>query len=471
MERAVWAAGAWELADAVRAGELKAVEVLDTLLERIGRFDGRINSFVMVDPDGAREQAERVDRAVLAGEDPGPLAGVAVGVKDLQDVAGLPTGRGSLLFRDAIAPADSTFVARLRRAGAVILGKTTTPEEGSLNYTDSPATGTTRNPWNTDRTPGGSSGGSAAAVASGLVPLATGSDGGGSIRIPAAFSGLPGLKTTFGLIARGPRRIGSANMSSLGPVARTVRDIARTLDLAAGPDPMDPFSLPAPGVRFEASLEVPLDGLRAAWSPTLGFGVCEPEVAEVARAAAARLFEAAGIVEVDRPVDLPDPGASWAAAAAVDIYCELEEFWPARGSEMTPVVAVALQLAESLTAGQHAEGIRVRQELVRRVCAAFEEVDLIVTPSTPTVAFAAAGPLPHEVAGHPLGNPLHAICFSYPFNLTGHPAMTVPAGLDTGGMPVGLQIVGRRFAEATLLSAARVMERVSPWPALAPGYE
>lgn len=470
MDGPLWFADACDIADLVRAGDVKAVEVLDVFLDRIGRLDPALNSFVLVDAVGARSQAEQVDGRVAAGEDPGPLGGVPLAVKDLEDVSGLPTGRGSLLFRDAVADVDSTQVARLRRAGAVVVGKTTTPELGSLNYTSSQATGVTRNPWKPERTPGGSSGGSAAAVAAGLVPLATGSDGGGSIRIPSAFCGLPGFKTTFGRVARGPGPQGMALASVAGPVARSARDIARYLDQVAGPHPMDPHSLPAPPMPFADALDRPRSGLRAAWSDTLGFGVCEPEVAEIARNAAERLIDAAGMHEVDVAVDLPDAGPSWAVLASLDAYRTLEPFWPDRAGELTPVVALTMQLAESVTPGQIAEAARTRHELLRRAGAVFEEADLLLTPTTPTAAFGADGPLPHTVAGRPLDNPLIAVCFTVPFNLTGQPAVSLPAGCDAEGMPVGLQVVGPRMSDASLIAVAALWERVSPWPPLAPGY-
>lgn len=470
MSEETWSADACDLAEWVRSGELKAVELLDICLERIGRYDGLLNAFVTLDPEGARDQAEAIDLLLAAGEDPGPLAGIPIGVKDLELVAGLPTGRGSLLFKDVVAEWDSTQVARLRRAGVVVIGKTTSPELGTLPYTSSKATGITRNPWHPDKSPGGSSGGSAAAVASGMIPLATGSDGGGSIRIPCSFSGLPGLKPTFALVPRGPGRLSSGNLSVYGPIARSIRDIARYLDQVAGPDPMDPFSLPKPGISFEDSLDLPLEGLRAVWSSDLAFGVCDPEVASIARAAAERLFEAAGILEVESRVDLPDAGGSWMIAEAIDCYADLETFWPARADDMTPVVAMSMQIAESLRPSEVAEALRLRYEVLRRSNEVFESADLIVTPTTPTTAMGADGPMPSEIGGRFLDSPLHAVCFTFPFNLTGHPAVTVPAGFDSSGMPVGLQLVGPRLSEARLLSAAKLWEQVAPWPKVAPSY-
>lgn len=461
---------ATKLADLVRAGELKAVELLDLSLERIGRFDGQLNTFCHLDPEGAREQAEAVDLQVARGDDPGPLAGIPIGIKDLENAEGMPTTYGSLLFRENVVKTDSTQVARLRNAGTVMLGKTTTPELGSLSYTSSKINGVTRNPWDLERTPGGSSGGSLASVAAGLVPLCTASDGGGSIRIPAAYCGMPGLKPTFGLIPRGPGRLGINNLGVHGPAARSVRDIARYIDVVAGAHPMDPFSLPRYHRSLERGLTEELQGIKFAWTSTLGFGRCESEVAETSRRAASVLAESAGLEEMDVDTDLPDAGASWAIAEALDCYTDLESFWPGRSEDLTPVMSLALQLVESLTPAQMSDAARKRYEILRCVNRIFDEVDLLITPTTPTTAFAAEGPMPSEIDGIPMANPLIALCFTYPFNLTGHPAISIPAGTDGRGLPVGVQVVGRRFSERMLLTAARIMESVLPQPKLAPDY-
>lgn len=466
----IYSIDACDLADWVRAGELKAVEILDVCLERIGRHDGKLNSFVLVDPEGARAQAESIDQKVAAGEDPGPLAGIPIGVKDLEDVSGLVTGRGSLLFQDQVAERDSTQVTRLRSAGAVVLGKTASPELGTLSFTWSKAHGATRNPWKLDRTPGGSSGGSAAAVSAALVPLATGSDGGGSIRIPCSYSGLPGLKPTFGLVARGPGRLGTSNVSVYGPVARSIRDIARYMDQVAGAHSMDPYSIPKPDRAYEDSLNFEDEGLKAVWSSDLGFGLCAREVDSVARAGAERLIETARIVEVDVPIDLPDVGESWMLAESLDCFTDLESFWPDRATDLTPVVALSMQIAETLSPSSAARAQRERYELLRRVNEIFEGVDLIITPTTPTVAFEAEGPFPVEIDGVAVRHPLLTVCFTFPFNLTGHPAVTVPAGFDSSGLPVGLQIVGPRLSEPRLLALAKLFEVAVPWPKIAPDY-
>ncbi|MCA1839243.1 MAG: amidase [Actinomycetota bacterium] len=466
----IWRWDASETAERVRQQKVSAAEVLEVCLERIGRYDSELNSFAIIDPESAYEQARAVDALVAQGTDPGPLAGVPVGVKDLENAEGLPTTFGSLLFRDNVSLHDSTQVARLREAGAVIVGKTTTPELGSINYTSSKLCGVTRNPWNTERTPGGSSGGSAAAVSAGLIPLATGSDGGGSIRIPSAFTGLPGLKVTYGLVPRGPGRLAAGNLSTYGPIARSIRDIARFLDQVVGADPMDPFSIPDPQLSYQRNLEIPMEGMKAVWSSDLGFGTCEPEVEQIARSAAEKLFVSGGLQEVQRPVRLPDGAIAWGVAEALDCFSDLDAFWPEREDEMTPVVSLAMRLAETLQPKQLAEASRVRHETLRVMNEVFEECDLIFTPTTPTVAFGADGPMPASIAGRFIDNPLIGICFTYPLNLTGHPALTVPAGVDADGMPVGLQIIAPRLCEPLLLSAGATMERTSPWPTLAPNF-
>ncbi len=271
------------LAEAVRKGERKATEVLDQHAAAITAADEKLNAFVHLDLDRAREAAEQIDARRARGEDPGLLAGVPFGVKDLEDCAGMPTSYGSLLFKGRPPVAhDSVHVRRLRAAGAVPVGKTATPEFGTVCFTSTRAWGTTANPWNLDRTPGGSSGGSAAAVAAGLVPFCTASDGGGSTRIPASFTGLVGFKASYGRI---PHPLAAPSQTTcLGALTTTVADAARHLDVAAGPDDRDRTSLPPPGVVYERAIEeLDVAGLRAAWSPDLGFAVVEPEVSRADR--------------------------------------------------------------------------------------------------------------------------------------------------------------------------------------------
>lgn len=466
------------LAEAVRHGSLSAVEITAAFLERIERYNPELNALVLVDRDSALVQAEAVDRAVAAGADPGPLAGVPVGVKDLEDVAGMPTRSGSLLTGTAPAASDSTQVARMRAAGAVVVGKTATPEFGSLVYTWSRLHGVTRNPWDQELTPGGSSGGSAAAVAAGLVPLATASDGGGSTRIPASYCSLVGLKPTNGLVPRGPRRLAAGNLSSHGPLTARVRDLARVLDVVAGDDPSDPWSFPKTGAGFESSLEALPDGLRFAWSATLGFGRCAKEPAAVARAAAERFAKVIGAEEVSLDPGLPDAGEVWVHLWALNAYTELAHLPVARRQQLTPVVAEVLELAGGIRPKDMRAATRQRFNVLRKLNEAFRQVDFIVTPTMPFGAFPAGGPMPRELesgAGdlpgrHRSIDPPQGVCFTLPYNLTGQPAISLPAGFDARGVPLGFQVAAPRFGDALLLAAAHAYEAAEPWPETATPY-
>ena len=457
-----------EIAEAVRSGERKAVDVLDEALAAIRDTDPELNAWVLVDGDAAQRSAEEVDAAVAAGRDPGPLAGVPMGVKDLEDCAGMRTGEGSLLYADhPPAERDSVHVGRLRAAGAVPLGKTAAPEFGTLNFTSNKATGVTRSPWDTSRTPGGSSGGSAAAVASGMVPIATASDGGGSTRIPASFAGLVGFKPSHGRI---PHPSPQASQTSVvGALTTTVADAARHLDVTAGPHDRDRLSLPASGVRYEEAIRsLDVGDLRIAWSPDLGFAPVDPEVAELARAAAEILVEAAGLDWQERSVTLTDPVRTWMSSGAVDLWLDLEPgMWPERADDVTIFVRRVLEMTEDYPVTKYARTLQRRQGLQEDVAAMFADVDVWLTPTTSVPAFAAEGPPPTEIAGQEV-EPAMATPFTMLSNLTWGPACSLPAGLTADGLPVGLQVMGRRHADEVVLRLAALFEQAAPWPRWAP---
>lgn len=450
------------LADAVRAGERTARDAVEAALAAVEADE--LGAFVVVDAEGARAAAEAVDAAVARGEDPGPLAGVPIGVKDLEDAAGLPTSHGSLLYkgRGPVAT-DAIHVARLRAAGAVVLGKTAAPEFGTLSWTRTKAWGTARNPWDPSRTPGGSSGGSAAAVAGGLVPLATASDGGGSTRIPAGFCGLVGHKASFGRIPD-PHPTGSMT-AVVGALATTVRDAARHLDVAAGPDPRDRTSLPAPGLRYEDAIEaLDVAGLRARWSDDLRFAAVDPEVAALARAAADDLVDAAGLVLDTDPVQLTDPVRTWLSAGAIDVWLNLEDdMWPAGADDLTLYSRQALEQTAEHTLPRLVRPARRRAVLEREVGELFAEVDVLLTPTTAVPAFAADGPPPSEIAGTKV-HPAMATPFTMVANLCWNPSTSVPAGRTADGLPVGLLITCRHHRDDVGLRLARVLEAARPWP-------
>lgn len=467
-----------EAAAAIRRGDTTAAALLERCIAEIGARDDALHAFVHTDFEGARRAAAQVDEVIASGGTAGlgPLAGVPFGVKDLEDCAGMPTSRGSLLYQDDPAVGtDSLHVARLRAAGAIPIGKTATPEFGTLGSTHSKAHGVTRNAWDPTRTPGGSSGGSAAAVAAGMVPFATASDGGGSTRVPAAFSGLVGMKPSFGRI---PRPSPDPSQTTvLGIVATTVADAARHLDVTAGPDDVDRLSLPAPPGSYEAAIEaLDIAGLRIGWSLDLGFAVVDPEVADLTRAAAEALARAAGTGLVDHDVRLPNPIATFLGTRAFGLWFDVDEkaHYPHRLDDLTPVVAMGLRATHDRPLRTLVQPFRRRLELERQVAAIYSDIDVLLTPTTAVPAFAADGSTPTTIAGQDLVDRfgLLAPAMSTPFtmlaNVCWNPACSVPAGLTSEGLPVGLQMQGRRHADDVVLRLARLYEQARPWPRHAP---
>jgi aspartyl-tRNA(Asn)/glutamyl-tRNA(Gln) amidotransferase subunit A len=461
------------IAEEVRAGRLRAREVLEASLERIDRLNPSLNAFVFLDPERARAAADAVDATVASGDDPGPLAGVPLGIKELESVEGWPDTRASTARRDRIGTTTSTMTTRLLAAGAIPVGLTASPEIGHLPFTNSVLHGPTRNPWNLDRTPGGSSGGAGAALAAGLVHLATGSDMGGSIRLPAGWSGVVGVKGTLGRIPRGPGFLGHADMIHYGPLARTVGDAARFLDTTMGTDQRDPNSLPAPPVPFERALaELDLAGLRVAVIDDNGLSPSHPEVAATLRSAADALIAAADLREVAVTLDLPDLMVGAAALLFTDGEPDMADLMGEVMANLfvtegaAPLMEAAFANAD-LSLDAVARATQTRYALNQEIAAAFDQADLLLLPTSPVPAFGCAGPLPTVVAGRDVG-PQACALFTSPFNLSGHPAVSVPMG-TVDGAPVGLQIVARRHDDLVALAAAARFEAAQPWPLLAPG--
>jgi len=457
---------ACSLVDAYRAGELSPLEALEATIAAIDASD--LNAFAHLDLDAARDAAAKADVSL-------PFGGVPVGIKELERVVGWPFTSASLALQDRVAEFDATMTIRLRQAGAVLVGATTASEFGGINLTRTRLHGATRNPWQPERTPGGSSGGSAAAVAGGLLPLASAGDGGGSIRIPAGFTGLFGLKATFGRIPRGPDTSVLPLTGTIGCVSRSVRDTARWFDACNGFDSRDPYSLPRVE-GWEAGLgSSTLAGLRAAVLPDLGRAVLHPGVEQVVRDAADRLVEAAGLRRVDVDLTLPEGGRAWGLLGMISLRHELGDRWPERSDQLTREIQLGLENAErtlNLDRAAAAEGYR--RQVNETMADLFDQVDVVLTSTNPDVAFAAEGPMPTTVGerdlraemglGRALGN--HG-ALTIPANIAGNPAVSVPAG-EVDGLPVGLQILGRHHEETVLLDLARVLERDRPWPLVAP---
>jgi aspartyl-tRNA(Asn)/glutamyl-tRNA(Gln) amidotransferase subunit A len=460
--------GVRSAAQAVRDGDVSACELTETALARIDDEQPRLNAFVHVDAEGALAAADAVDRARAAGEPLGPLAGVPFGVKDLEDCIGMPTTRGSHWYADAPpATRDDIHVERFRAAGAIPVGKTATPEFGAFGYTASPLLGVTRNPWNTERTPGGSSGGTAAAVAAGAIPFGTASDGGGSIRGPAASCGLPGLKPTYGRVPTFgvTRHAGNAVNFAL---ATSVADTALLFDIAAGPDMRDRTSLPAPGISYLDAIEqLDVAGMRAAWSPDLGFVTTDPDVVSLTERAASTLVDAAALTETDLDVRIDDFIRIYAFMESADQFVDVPDDWEDRLGELDPLVVAGWRRNGTVTLPQFAKVERARREFELQVAELFEHIDVLLTPTNPCAPFAAGGPMPTEIAGQRCHGGTAALLTMFA-NVANLPAISVPAGLSADGLPVGLMITTARHREDQCLRLARIFEQAAPWPLHAP---
>jgi aspartyl-tRNA(Asn)/glutamyl-tRNA(Gln) amidotransferase subunit A len=455
-----WLGDACSLVDAFRAGERTPTEELELVLAAIER--SAINAVPFVDADGARGAAAAADVAK-------PFGGVPTGVKELDNVEGWPATEASLVHRDRIATYTGTMVQRLRGdGGAVLVGLTTASEYGGLNVSTTRLHGTTHNPWQHGKTAGGSSGGSAAAVAAGLLPLATGGDGGGSIRIPAAFNGLVGMKGTAGRIPRGPRTMISPLTVVVGCLSRSVRDVARYYDVCAGFDRRDPYSLPKVD-GWERDLGTHgLRGRRVAIAPTLGSAIVRPEVEAAVREGAEALVRDAGLVVVDVPVQLPGLGLEWALTNLATLRADLIDLWPGCKDDLTPQLAFGLEFADGamdLATSARAELARI--EANETMAALFDEVDFVIAATNPDVAYPAEVMANTRVGGQKVGLENNG-ALTIPANICGNPAISIPVA-PVDGLPVGMQVIGRHHEDALLLDLALAVERTCPWPLVAPG--
>ncbi len=456
----VWRS-AVECAALIRRKELSPVELTEAVLARIDALNPRLNAFCLVAYDVARRHAREAEIAVMKGEPLGPLHGVPLSVKDVLFTRGMRTTGGSRLYAELIPEVDAVSVGRLKAAGAVLLGKTTTSEFGFKAVTDSQLFGVTRNPWSVAHTPGGSSGGAAAAVASGCGPVALGTDGGGSVRIPAAFCGVVGVKASYGRVPLGAGFPGWDHVSHVGPLARTVRDAATVLDVIAGGDDRDRESLPRDAGSYVDACEAGIEGLNVAWTPDLGFARVEPAVLELTGDAAAE-FESLGC-----HVEVVNPGWEnleevFSTLIAAQFYAAWSDELPAAEERLDPALVRLIRRGGSITARDYLRARARVAEYWEEVRAFSERFDLLLTPTTAVAPFAADARPPREIDGESV-SVLGWMPFTYPFNLTGQPAASVPAGFTGDGLPVGLQIVGRRHADRAVLAAAAAYEAARPW--------
>ena len=449
------------LARLIAARQVSPVAVTEAVLARAAHVEPALNMFALPMADAARTAARAAEDAVMRGDPLGPLHGVPITIKDNVPIAGLPLANGSAALADFVPAVDAAVVRRIRAAGAIIIGKTNLPEFAHKVVTDSPAYGVTRNPWNLDYTPGGSSGGASAALAAGVAPLAVGTDGGGSIRFPASCTGVVGLKPTLGLVPSERVPDGFANYSFIGPMARCAGDAALLLSVMAGRDDGDPFSLAADAVAMPAprAVATAAQGLRIGWIEHFGRYRTEPAVATLTAAAVNALAERGAVVEPLHDPCFDDVFERYiviATSAHATRYGPLVEKW---GDRMSASIKASIANGQRYTAVDWMRAHDWRTTLFRAVQRLFERYDVIATPTmtAPPKVLDAEGSIATE-AYAAWAAPL------YPFNLTGHPAMSVPAGLTADGLPVGLQLVGPWFGERLLLDLAGLLETVIGWP-------
>lgn len=464
------------MAAEIRARRLSPVEVTQAVLERMERLEPTLHAYCTPTPELAMETARRVEAAIVGGQQVGPLAGVPVAVKDLICTRGIRTVSGSRAYEDFVPDEDDVVVERLKAADAVILGKTNVPEFGYSGVGHNPVFPATRNPWNTELTPGGSSAGSGAAVAAGMGPLALGSDGGGSIRIPSSFCGLYGLKASMGRVPLYPgtkdeRLPGVSSWESLehiGPMTRTVADSALLMSVIAGPDPRDRLSVPAGDVDWTRCTEGGIQGLRVAYSADWGYAAVDPRVRAVVDDAVEAFERDLGCTVERVDPSWPHPyEAFWAIVANESDLRGLRAMVERIGADnMTPHVVDFIRT--EWTAEQFTDALMVRKAVQNGMWRLMQDHDLLLTPTLAVPPFEVGIQGPEVIDGRSV-EPFEWLHFTYPLNFTGQPAASVPAGWTDDGLPVGLQIIGRHLDDSTVLRASAALEAARPWAQRWPG--
>lgn len=462
-----------ELAPLIRQRTLSPVELADAILARVAALNDQLIAFCTIDPDMVRAQARRAEQQLMDGAadaEISPLFGIPIGIKDLIFTNDLVSTGGSTAYRDFIPDEDDVTVERLRQAGAVVLGKTNVPEFGLGISSRNPVFGMTRNPWNTERTPGGSSGGSAAAVITGMGPGALGSDGGGSIRTPSAYCGTYGIKASFGRVplypgcrdTRYPGFSGWESLEHIGPMTRTVTDSALMLDVLVGPDHRDRLSIPRE-VRTFADLDgASVAGLRVAWTTDFdGYARADADVRQAVEAAADTFAALGAHVENATPFT-DDPSADFLAIVALDFDVFEMRRLAARQPDSINARIAGL-IARDWTFEQASNAQTARRALYNQVWRFFQQYDLLLTPTTPTAAFDLSLSVPATIDGIPVAEGALPPSFTSPFNMTGSPVASIPVGWTAEGLPIGMQIVGGHLADQLVLRASRAFEEAVPW--------
>lgn len=452
-----------EMVEKIKSQELSSQEITEIIIERIERINPIINAYCTTSFDIARETAKKVDDRVKKGEKVGNLAGIPTSIKDLNLTKGIRTTFGSKLYENFIPEEDGVVVKRLKDAECVILGKTNTPEFGFKNATDNLIFGATKNPWNLEKTPGGSSGGAGAAEATGLCILAQGSDGGGSIRHPSSFCGLYGLKLSYGRVPNYPQeRLFGEFLKHIGPIVRHVKDAALMLDVMKGPHDGDKNSLPADNLSYLDEIDEKPKKLEIGYSLDLGYAkAIEPEV-EKSVLDSVQKFEKFGWNVKPVKIKMRKPELPfytlWTGIIAYDFKPKLAKW----RENMDPDFVKQIDAGMSYSGLGVLKAIKQRNDIYETFYQLFKEIDILITPSLAVTAFDLGIMFPPKINGINV-SPTGCQPFSFPFNLTGNPAASIPCGWSSDGLPIGMQIVGRRFDDLTVLKVSKAFEEIAPW--------
>jgi len=458
---------AFEMREKIKTQELSSIEITETIIERIEKINPIINAYCTPTFELAREMAKIADNSIKNGQDLGLLIGIPTSIKDLMLTKGIRTTYGSLLHENFIPDEDEVVVKRLKNAGCVILGKTNTPEFGSIGLTNNKLFGETKNPWNIETNSGGSSGGAASSVAAGIGPLALGSDGGGSIRLPCSCCGVYGLKPTFGRIPRYPHdTIVFWSMDHYGPIVRYVKDAALMLNVMKGHHPGDSNSFPDDNIDYTKIFEDKPKKLKIGYSMTLGFGkILEDEVKESVLNGVQKFEKYDWEVE-ETKLKIKNPGTAFKTLVSIGYAYDLQKEYKDRSEDITPDLKSSIRLGldnNSMNIGKAREQRKRVYEVMHQY---FKEYDILVTPTTPHPAFKPgwleSGTV-FPIVGKKSLSTVSWMIYTFPFNMTGLPAASIPSGWTKSGLPIGMQIVGKRYDEKTVLQVSKAFEEIAPW--------
>ncbi len=450
-----------QMAEAIKTKRLSPVEIMEAVLYRIEQLNPKVNAYCTLVAETARRQASEAEAKVMRGEQLGPLHGVPVSIKDLIFTKDIRTTGGSKIYQAFVPQQDAIVVERLKAAGAIVIGKTNTCEFGWAGTTDNPLFGATRNPWNLELTPGGSSGGAAASVALCMGSLAIGNDAAGSVRIPSSYCGVFGFKPSFGRVPQYPEFPGWEGLCHTGPITRTVEEAALAMEVIAGRDERDRLSLPDTDLHYLPLPDAALKGLRVAWSEDLGYATVDPQVLKVTGTAVKTFTTLGATVEADNP-QAGSPEEAYYTVAVAKISAVLQDKMEEWGDQLTPALARVVERYKHQPATEYIKAYLELSKYWDGIQPFFDKYDLLLTPTVTAPPFALGSFGIREIAGKKLP-PLSWLAFTYPFNITGQPAASVPCGWTDDGLPIGLQIVGRRFDDTTVLRAAAAFEQASPW--------